>query len=242
MTGTRWIFCGGMPRSGSTWSYNAAKLLAAEAQKGRPVAALFAASPEEIDAALDEPRQPGATVILKFHKASERIFTMLASGEASNVFTYRHPLQAIASWREIFGFDLDAALQVMRDALIDMDRYRSAPGTVFVSMQEIIETVEIATTRLAAHLGLTLDKAVLDDIARRTSTERMAEIARSLTRWPEEALIDVGHSRYDPETHLHLGHITRGLARDYQATLSLEEQALCETALAEWRFAFEHWR
>jgi len=158
------------------------------------------------------------------------------------VFTYRHPLQAIASWREIFGFDLDAALQVMRDALIDMDRYRSAPGTVFVSMQEIIETVEIATTRLAAHLGLTLDKAVLDDIARRTSTERMAEIARSLTRWPEEALIDVGRSRYDPETHLHLGHITRGLARDYQATLSLEEQALCETALAEWRFAFEHWR
>jgi hypothetical protein len=241
MSQTRWIFCSGMPRSGSTWAYNATKLLVARRDDGR-VVALYADTPDLVDEALIAPRRDGTTVVLKFHKASDRVFDMLATGAALNVYTYRHPLQAIASWLEIFGFNLDGAIEVMRESLRNMDRYRELPGTLLVSMEEIVVDARTATARLAHHLHIRLADPALRDIASRTSIARMAEIARSLEHWPDAALVDAGHSRYDPETHLHIGHITQGLARDYRTTLSAEDEARCSDAFAPWRAIFERWR
>jgi hypothetical protein len=240
MSAEQWIFCSGMPRSASTWSYNVARLLTMKRQNS--VWANFADTPETLDKQLGEAEKQHETVaVFKFHKASERVMQLLQAGIAVNVFTYRHPLAAIASWREIFGLPLDIAVRVTTDALRDMDRYRRLPGTLFVAMRDVVQSGYAATERVASHLGYSsLSPEQIAEVACTTSTDQMAKMAESL-RVSKTRLIDVGFTRYDPVTHLHVGHINRGLDRNYRHDLTEDEIAICRAALQPWFPAYESW-
>jgi hypothetical protein len=237
----RLIFCSGMPRSGSTWSYNVSKMLLAKDGTGAGIDADFATSPAQVAEKLKSWNGVNP-LVLKFQKAPEQVFTMLANDEAFNVFTYRHPLQAIASWREIFRLETSQAIEVMCEALSDMDRYRSLPNSLFIPMHEIVESTPQAVEKLAFHLRIDVDPNTLLDLSQKTSLESMREISMALATRSPTTLVDVGHSRYDPETHLHVRHVTQALMRDYRSVLSQAEQEMCSSALAKWHSTFASWR
>lgn len=235
------IFCSGMARSASTWSFNACRLLASKVEEAPRVFSAFAQTPEVLDSYLDEFSDGSTVVILKFHRSSERVFNLLADGAALNVFTFRNPLQAIASARDIFKLDLPTVLGSVQSSLIDMERYQGLPGTLFLSMRDIVSSTRTATCRLAQHLNFEFDPADIDEVAALTSARRVAAVTNAPGFARQEALVDMGFSRYDPVTHLHVGHIRRGLKRDSHEHLSDKEMAICQEALARWFPNYMSW-
>lgn len=235
------IFCSGMARSASTWSFNACRLLALKLEEESHVFSAFAETPDLLDRYLDDLPDQCTVAILKFHRSSERVFKLLADGTALNVFTFRNPVEAIASARDIFKLDLQTVLGSVRASLVDMDRYRELPGTFFIGMRDLGGSPDAATRRLAAHLEFTLNPADIAEVAELTSVARVAAITGSPDFARQKSLVDIGFSRHDPVTHLHVGHIRRGLARDSGEHLSDEDMAICREALARWFPEYTAW-
>lgn len=122
------VFIAGMPRSGSTFTFNIVRELLE--RRGTVYH-----EPHNCILAVLERSQNTNHLIVKAHSADAITLRFLSVGAAKVICTVRKPEDAIASRMQAFGFTLDEAIVQMSEWL---SMFRALPAsTLFLNFEEI---------------------------------------------------------------------------------------------------------
>lgn len=190
------VLIAGMPRSGSTFSFNIAK------------EALALTGPVEhvADRTLLPYAGRGGTVIVKAHELDAQSIELVKAGAVKVICTYRTPEDAIASWMDTFGYDIEASIETI---LAWLEMYRAiAPHALTISYDDIERSPREVAAAIARHLmpnvhPLHLSK-IWRDHAKANVLKRVAAMERG-----GPGVVDLGFSFNDADTLYHRRHVTQ---------------------------------
>ena len=238
---TQLVFCSGMLRSGSTWSYNVCRYLLEHSYGDERVAKGYVGEREFVEAVLAGSDQKNKNVardrdivLLKFHFPTPRLIELVASGQARNIYTVRNPLNALASQIEFFKKPFKEALNGIVQGLQAMDEWRRHDGTLLVRFDDLTAAPHTEIARIAIHLGLDVDETLIAHCAEANSYEAMKRLSEDMAAWPQERLTKTSRHTFDPVTLLHVGHAPQGRARDWRKVLDPQQAATARDALQPW--------
>jgi hypothetical protein len=199
------VLCNGMPRSASTWSYNAAM-------------ALLRHTAEEVHGGYDENlhrflrTMPASCVhaVVKCHSLDGAGVGLAQVHAARVIYTWRDLADATASYMIMFGTDFDRVLAIMSSSLDLYQRHRRN-GALILGYDAIIQHPRESVAAMAAHLNLEASEDQIAEIAEANSLARMREKVKEIGSLDYgERLIRHERSSYDPETLLNIDHIRDG--------------------------------
>ena len=227
------VFCTGMPRSASTWSYNVSRLLAGAT--GRPCVGGFVGERAQVDQFLETtPITPRHVVILKTHMPGDKALALIAAGTAKNVFTYRDPRDVVCSRMTFEGKDFDTALAGVAGSLKFRDWYRANSATLFVKYEEMMTDAPRQARAIGRYLGIGVDDALIARIASQTSLDASRGVVQGLAAAPEGQTVRIGDRTVDRTTLLQTGHIHRGAVHRWRTELDGPSQHRALETLAKW--------
>jgi len=196
------VLIAGMYRSGSTFTFNIVReLLSSTGTVG-------CSSTNSISTALAE--NPSTThVIIKSHSPDAYTKSLLDKGELVCICSYRKPEDALLSWQETFGFEIEKSVgdfaawmmwhrSIVSPVLnIDYDLIDRHPLLAIMRMQKYIAgVVDVGRARELRRLySKTSLKAKYDDFANDQNAQ------------------DIGFSYYDNVTFFHRRHISSVVSR-----------------------------
>lgn len=191
------VFIAGMPRSGSTFSFNIARCLLE--QRGR-----LSHCPTGAIGSILQQAVSSDHLILKGHEADEQTTHLARLGAIRVICTVRRPEEAIASWISTFGFSLE-------QAVADMERWYAmyqqvASCALCVDFDEIERRPAHAAFRIARHLVPDVTVAEVAGIVRPSGRGRVERHCREIEQQACD-MVDLGFSYYHPETYFHRRHV-----------------------------------
>jgi len=208
------ILCTGMPRSGSTWSFNACMSLLESTHPDASIVGFYSA---DIRAVLTE--RSADYLVIKCHNVDEAGHGAIGRGECRTVYTYRDPCEAVASFIVFADVSFDDALASIKASLEFMTFQRRYGDALFLSYTELNETPQHAIRKIADHLGLAGDEAAITAANRRSSRQEAAAVAEKVeTLAPAEVYRDEKYL-YHRRSLIHRNHLTGGGAR-WQSALT----------------------
>jgi hypothetical protein len=191
------VFIAGMPRSGSTFSFNVVRDLLR--QRGT----IYQESTANLLSAVE--RSGNAEhVLCKGHDADEVTLRLVELGVVKAVCTVRRPEDAIASGMECFGDNLDVSIASVWKWLVMFERLRGR--SLIVCYEQIEIRAWLAALRIARHLCLDCSRDEIDHIVNKYSKENVIKMADTLPI-DDARVHDLGHTYYDQETFFHRGHV-----------------------------------
>ena len=159
---------------------------------------------------------------------------VIRAGQVRNVCTVRNPLTAVASFREMFGGNIEQIAKRIRHSLQAADTWRhESENTLFIHFDELTSQSREQVERLSEFLGLQLSEEQLDAVEAETNLNAVRRKTADLAANAEN-LKREGQSRYDPGTHYHLGHAKKASSRRWQEELTPEEQEIACDILHPW--------
>jgi hypothetical protein len=232
------VLCSGMPRSGSTWSYNVCRLLLESAwgtvrsgyHEGK-------VGDDYLSRAVESNGGDAAATntahVVKLHYPGPAALRLVREGRVRNVYTLRHPLDALASFREKFSEPLATAARRLRTSLDAARTWRERSDTLFVHFRDILAAPHGQIRRVAAYLGQEADDELIERIHAQTSVEAVREKTAQMAKAPQ-GLTQSNGWRFDPLTQYHVGHILKAGERDGRTELTEPEQAQAAEILGPW--------
>ncbi len=197
-----------MPRSGSTWSFNACMGLLESTQPDASIVGLYSA---DIRAVLA--KRSADYLVIKCHNVDEAGHGAIGRGECRTVYTYRDPCEAVASFIVFANVFFDEALASIKASLEFMTFQRRYGDALFLSYTELTETPRQAIRKIADHLGLAGDDAAVTAADRRSSRQEAAAVAEKVeTLAPDQVYRDDKYL-YHRRSLVHRNHLTGGGAR-----------------------------
>lgn len=218
----RWpvVIAAGLVGSGSTWAYNALRLLLLEVPEAAPLHGGFA----DRLADLPEPAEPPGALLVKTHRPDAAMRLLARATAAPVVLTVRDPRDACVSMMQRFGArfaDMRQAVATSAEGLLRLAAAR--PALVF-RYEDGFTRDPAAVARIAAHLGL------------KVPPERQRAIGESLL--PDRVAAEIaalaaagafggahGPSLADPVTQWHAGHVGDGRSGKWRDLLDPAEAA-----------------
>ncbi len=201
------MLCAGIPRSGSTWLYNAARLLLAQ-QFGE--ANVHGTWIEQYDAS-----NPAAWHVVKVHEPDESL-----AWRAKTVLTSRRDLRDIAAsaWKRGWISDESSALSFV-DSVVRQHQFWQ-PRCAFEMIYERMRNDPAGELhRVATALSMNVDPAAT------------ADIVKTIDALGHN---DASERDFDPANLLHKKHIMDGRVGYHAETLPPDVLARIETRAAEW--------
>jgi hypothetical protein len=214
------VFCDGMPRSASTWSFNVVMQLLRRAYVGEQVHGGYGENVAEFLAAAPPTM---SHVVLKCHTLDHVGRALAQTKAAKAVYTWRSVSDALASFMTMFGYDFDHALSMMHQSLELYQFHLQNGNSVTVGYREITEQPLDAIERISKYLGLQLDVQIIADIGDEMSLEQMAKKVKAVEAKDESSLIKLPNTIYDPETLLNQHHILDGRSGFWSEKLTIEQ-------------------
>ena len=215
------VFCNGMPRSGSTWSFNVVLGLLRRCFPGREIQSGYSETPVEF---LKAAPSTAVHSVLKCHYLTPLARTLVQTQAAKVVYTWRDLPDAVASWLAIFGGRFEESLQTVGSSLELLAFHRSHGNAVIIPYDELFHRPKRAIRRIAEYLAPgKLSPAILSEVAEETSFRRMREKVERINVTDTRHLIGGPESWVDPETHLHRYHIWDGRPGYGAATLTARQ-------------------
>src|SRR5437764_9299821 len=150
---TSLIFCSGMMRSGSTWSFNVCRLLAqvAARQHNLPFWSGYLTLEQcEQFLAHASRKFPGPTVV-KAHGLGPIALRYLALGQATAICTFRDPRSCVASLMQFSNVSFAVACGRILEGLRMLDQY-PRQHTLFVRYEQIVNEPLTQIREIGAHL------------------------------------------------------------------------------------------
>jgi hypothetical protein len=197
------IFCAGMQRSGSTWSYNACtSIVAARLDPGSGWIADHPLGNENPRAASDRIAHvsTGKSLVIKTHDLGDGAMRMIAERRVRCVYTLRDPRDAVVSMHRMWGSPINEVIASgMMGRIADLCRVLVAGGnTHFMRYEDVRDRPTELLPDLARYLGSPLSDVDRDRIANELSTNQMRSRADKLS------------NGYDKKTLLHPHHVRDG--------------------------------
>lgn len=240
------IFVSGMKRSGSTWSYNVCRYLLENVYGEKRVAKGYVGEGKAVEGVIDSINTTGHNKavaknkdasLLKFHYPTDRLVKLVATGRAKNVYTYRNPLDALASDIDFFRLPFNNSLNNILFSLKAMHEWRRYPGTLYIDFANINVHSMVEVQRISEHLGLLTDEATIKLCSEANSYQKAKQLSEEMAHWSPERLKRITANismTFDPVTLLHVGHASAGAARDWRKTLTKDQAKIALEAMEPW--------
>ena len=223
------VICNGMPRSASTWSFNVVKeLLKDLGRQG------FAGYDENLHRFCSSAPAEARDLIVKCHSLDPMGLALARSGAAKLIFTVRDPVDATASFMEMFEPDFERALTIVKIGLDLLAQHRRHGNWVCVDYADIVTNGATAVQSIATYLGLAITADRIAEIADHLSLGKMRERLKdieSLDYGPK--LVRHAYGLYDPVTLLNVQHIRDGGSGYGRDRLSAAKVARIEALVRE---------
>jgi len=231
-----WIFCCGMPRSGSTLQFQITAQLVEEAGLGKRMEAVKPAAFGKLRK--QYAAEPGWKVF-KIHTCTDKVEKEFHRQNAVGIYVYRDLRDVVVSTmrKSDMTFEALSSLGFLEDRFEEYQKWTSLPRVLVSKYEEMIAGLPAEVRRIAAHLGITLSAEAYQQIAAEHSLERQKERI--------EASIKNGNLRegvvkgmfYNPTTNLHTNHIHDGAVGGWKEVLSAEQVERIEAKAADWLVA-----
>lgn len=218
------VFVAGMPRSGSTFSFNIVRCL---------LEARGTVYQEATGNILDALESAGGHthLLLKGHAADEITLGLIKLGAIKAVCTVRKPEDAIASWTTTFGFTLEESVSVMEAWLRMFSAIRA--HALVVPFEEIDQEPESAAWKIARHICSDADKLEVEEISAQFSKTKIKNFSEEL-QLDQDDTQDIGFSFYDKKTFFHRKHVTSIDTVKADDRIGIEQVLAIRQALAPW--------
>lgn len=197
------VFLAGMPRSGSTFSFNVVRELLA--RRGT----VYQEAIDSIGPALAH--AGGAShVLIKAHAADASTIERVKTGEIKAICTIRKPEDAIASWMEAFNPDLGETLALFRGWFALYERIRE--HALIVAYEEVDRNAMHAARAIAHYV---CPGAPDTEISPIVTTHSKGAVFERVEKLPKDGpgIQDVGFSHYDTSTFYHRRHVSTLVSR-----------------------------
>ncbi|MGY4830593.1 hypothetical protein ACVNIS_18625 [Sphaerotilaceae bacterium SBD11-9] len=217
------VLIAGMQRSGSTFSFNIAReMLIASGS-------VYQESQGSVCPVIE--RSGSAKhLILKAHAIDEVTCRMVQLGGIKVVCTIRKPEDAIASWMETFGFNLEDSIGHMREWIRMFGQLKDY--ALVVEYDDIDWHPFRAGRRIARHIRPDSGLFEIWSAVRRNAKAAVKEATDQLVK-EDAGVIDIGFSHYNNVTFFHRRHISTLVSRSAPERISLDSVKIIRSELSE---------
>lgn len=192
------VFLAGMPRSGSTFSFNVVRGLLEHRAAVRQEATTDILSLVERAVAVDH-------VLLKAHTANAVMLRLVELGAIKVVCTVRRPEDAIASLIDTFQVSLDELISQMRDWITMF--YQLRRHALVIPYAELDRQPWRAAWRIGKKICPDAGMGEIIRVAQANSKENVKAACDHLAR-NGEGVRDIGFSYYNTKTFYHRRHVS----------------------------------
>jgi hypothetical protein len=186
----------GMPRSGSTFSFNIVR----EILSRRGTTHWEASDETEVVLLASQDKN----VIVKGHIPNQFGQRLLQTGAMKGVCTIRDPYDAIESWMDCFGFSLEESVAQFQNWAKVFNKVKE--DTLVIRFTDIEERPATVIWRIARHLDIFLTPLEWIKIHRKYRKAASLALSKQISI-DGEAVRDLGFSFYDTTTFFHRRHI-----------------------------------
>jgi hypothetical protein len=234
----RYVFCAGMPRSGSTWQYQIVSHLL-EAHRGG-VRGGFLERPEDFARMAEQTAGRAPWLTLKTHNGYPAYAEALRDGRAAAVYSYRDLRDVTFSlmhkmrlpFEEIVG-----RLQLVQ-CLNDHTFWTAQPNVLCQRYERIVSDPAACVVEVADFLGLRLADGEAERLAAAYSLEANRARARELARRLREKGVDLdgadNAALHDEHSQLHWNHIRAGRVGGWRDEATPEQLAVLAKECGVW--------
>lgn len=191
------VFVSGMPRSGSTYSFN---VIRRSLSRRGSIASVTSDKRAQFTS--------GETThaIYKAHEADEELVGMLRNGSVKSVCTVRKPESAVLSWLNTFGGE---SAQVVDTVMLPWMRLyeRIAAHSLVIGMEEIESRRLRSTWRIGRYVCADYSPLEWVGDCRELSKRRISSLLDDVEK-KKRKIVDGGWTYYDEETFFHRRHIS----------------------------------
>jgi len=218
------VICSGMPRSGSTWSYNACRLLLGNPPYG------YVGSGTDGDAVDNDMRQfmsdNPESFCVKCHYPGPWTLSKIQSGDLFNVFTFRDPRDAVLSRMDAFDVSFEEAMADLEISHSYLDTM-IASRTFFLNFTSIVYRPQCAVFEIAHRLGVQVLHEEVSTI--------VAELSIRRTQKRIESELEFDPTFHHNKTWLyHRTHIGKCTTGGWKDRLTPEQTAHVKDRLNGW--------
>ena len=226
-----WIFCCGMPRSGSTVQYQLTAEIVESNGVGERVSPL--PSPGSLQRRADIGEQKKFFVV-KRHGYTKEAAKLISIGQAKAIYVYRDIRDVLVSGMNLRGNSFQNLIRCrLIEQLLEDDEKWNSVDTILVSRYETMVTnLQHEALRIARYLGIDLDESSARKIADKYSIERQQQRVQGFDY--ENSGEQQGELLYDPKSLLFSNHIQSGKSEQWRTALSWAEIALVEDMAYDW--------
>lgn|GEM_PF-1448373 len=218
------VFIAGMPRSGSTFSFNVARCLLET--RGW----LYQEPTDSVLTALDSAGE-ATHLLVKGHNADQTTLGLIKVGAIKTICTVRKPEDAIASWMTTFGFGLKESVDAMEAWLQMFDIIRS--HVLIVHFDDIDREPELAAWKIARYVCDDADEVAAKEIGAKFTKEKVKTLSARIEAGNGD-IEDIGFSFYDKKTFFHRRHVLSIDSIEAVNRIGREQVLSIRQALARW--------
>ncbi len=215
------VLCNGMPRSGSTWSFNVCLKLLRMADPRARICAQFTHAPGDL---IDTLEPQCDHLVLKSHGLDCLSMAMSCSGAAKVVYTHRDPYDAVASLMQMFQYTFEQAAEAIERALALYEFHRGHGQALIVPYRALREKPRQTIRAISRYLRLDISAAAADRVSAETSFAAMKAMADQIGEGDSGFLVRRAGDVYDSRTHLHRNHVRHGGTGYGRRMLSIRQQ------------------
>lgn len=228
-----WVFACGMQRAGSTLQFQIAAHIVEAAGAGQRLPWM---PPDAVARLLSDEPPPADLRILKTHHYQDAFGALFRRGAASGLYIFRDIRDVVVSiMRKEAKTFAPKWVQFRVGRNLEWFAHWTAQPRVLVSQYEtVMDDLPTEVGRIAAHLGLALDRAACEGIAAQYTLDRQrARIEQARARDDLRATHADG-LKMDRASLLHTNHIQSGAVEGWRAALTAEQVAFVEDIAGDW--------
>lgn len=225
------VFCGGMQRSGSTLQFQLTAHLVEAAGKGRR---MDWASPDQLPAVLKKNERSRDLFVVKTHVFTDAIAAQFEKGRAMGVYCYRDIRDVVVSiiHKESKPFDPVWVSDRVDNNLRWFELWTRQPRTLVTRYETMTADLAGEVERIAAHVGVTMDRAQAEKIAAQYSKDKQLETIEQAKR--ENRIKNVQWAQFDSHSLLHVNHIRSGEIDTWKTELTPDQVQFIESRAGGW--------
>ena len=235
----KYVFCAGMPRSGSTWQYQVASHLLEQHRGGVRGGFLELASDFERIEEQTAGRAPWLT--LKTHNGYPPYAAALREGRALAVYSYRDVRDVTFSLMHKLHRSFDAIVHetfMLEQCLKDHAFWTALPNVLCQRYEDVMADPVGGVKEMAAFLGVPITDGEAEQLAAAYSLEANRARAGQLTEALRAKGVDLDHPDnavlHDEHSQLHWNHIRQGRIGGWREEVTPEQLVAMARLCAVW--------
>lgn len=223
---TKWYFCVGMRRGGSTLQTQLTSAILGDAP-------MLLSSAETIDDQLARYDGP-FPVILKFHEFLPQTVPLQESGVGKILYVYRDPRDAAASLRRKYNMsDLALMHGAYKGLILEYQRWTAIPGIYVARYESMIADLEREVRSIAAYLDVDLSDERVRELVEKYSIDKQKESIEE-TFEDGQSITGSGGNQFSSKTLLHKNHIQSRGPGEFVEIFPQRTRAALEWIGASW--------